>query len=231
MHKASDQFVARFGSTVLGGPFMGMVYPQDLATASINLANKLLGSYEKELYPLLKRVPEDCRKRVINVGAGEGYYAVGLTRLFSGSTVYAFDTSELERKRLHSMVLANGAGTRIEIGSFCDPAQLASLLLGPAFILSDCEGYELELLRPDRVPALREATILVELHDFLRPDITTEVFRRLSPTHHLELVNQEPRRLTDFPLLSHFSERRSRVILDELRPASQQWLFALPTQS
>ena len=40
-------------------------------------------------------------------------------------------------------------------------------------VVCDVEGYEEYLLDPAIVPSLSNATILVEMHDFVRPGVTT----------------------------------------------------------
>lgn len=65
------------GLTVRRGPFAGLRYPSHDAVGS-SLWPKLLGSYEAELAPTFEALCATPYRTVVDVGAAEGYYAVGL---------------------------------------------------------------------------------------------------------------------------------------------------------
>jgi len=56
------------------------------------LTAKLLGTYEKELQDAIRALEKKRFGRIINVGAAEGYYAVGLARNFPNVPVVAEST-------------------------------------------------------------------------------------------------------------------------------------------
>ena len=65
-----------FHPHVLSGPFHGMRYVDHSVGSS--LFPKLIGTYEKELrYWLEAQFTESNLTTIVNIGAGEGYYAVG----------------------------------------------------------------------------------------------------------------------------------------------------------
>src|SRR6188768_1189017 len=92
---------------VLNGLFKGLVYDDIRATGSRTYA-KLLGSYELELIPVLKRLIAAPYSELINIGCDEGYYAVGLARLLPGLHVTAFDCNKTAREKCNSLALING---------------------------------------------------------------------------------------------------------------------------
>src|SRR4051795_10844916 len=69
------RFVAWHGLTVSGGPFAGLVYPD---RTPISLVPKLLGIYERELHGAIEAAIRAQPDVIVNVGAADGYYAVGL---------------------------------------------------------------------------------------------------------------------------------------------------------
>jgi hypothetical protein len=73
------RFVDNQGTTVLHGPFAGLMYPRDLLLAQADAPiAKLLGTYEQELHPVFEEVIAKQPRTIIDIGAAEGYYAVGL---------------------------------------------------------------------------------------------------------------------------------------------------------
>ena len=69
------------------GFFKGMIY-HPVATCG-NPGNKLIGTYEKELLPNLIVLHDNPPKCVFDVGAAEGYYAVGCAVRWKDCEVYA----------------------------------------------------------------------------------------------------------------------------------------------
>src|SRR5215208_3855790 len=61
---------------VLSGIFAGMRYVRDAVGGQ--LYPKLLGTYELELVPVIQALNRKRVARIVDVGAAEGYYAVGL---------------------------------------------------------------------------------------------------------------------------------------------------------
>lgn len=68
------------GKRILAGPFRGMKYIEN-SHGSAYLP-KILGSYEKELHKFIPRIVEEEYELILDIGAAEGYYAVGLSYLY-----------------------------------------------------------------------------------------------------------------------------------------------------
>ena len=139
--------------TVLGGPFRGLRYPAQASWGSAFLP-KLLGTYERELHQAIERVARRSYSLVVNVGAAEGYYAVGLALRLSKppSPVIAFEIDGEARAMLTEVIAHNGVQGRVAVAKCCDEEQLLDLAQrGPGFLISDCEGCEFELFQPAQV--------------------------------------------------------------------------------
>lgn len=217
---------------VLGGPFAGMRYPGSRAVGSA-LTPKILGTYESELHACIEDACAKSYDRVVDVGCAEGYYAVGLARRLPSATVYAFDTDAEARELCRDMAQVNAVAHRVVIGAACDAPLLAELATqGPMLVISDCEGYEDELLSPKIVPALARHDLLVECHDFLRPGVTTALIIRFSATHHIQALTSTPdgeRPIPpDAPALARFTPTERRRLLAEHRPGQMTWLYMTP---
>jgi hypothetical protein len=229
------------------GPFAGMRYI-DRSIGSAYLP-KLLGFYERELIPVIE---EECTRRpefIVDLGAAEGYYAVGLALRNPQARVVSFECVEAGRAALLKMARLNGVADRIDIRGCCEPSDLQALLnsrkdefprvpdLLPfsdpnPFILCDVEGDERLLLDPSAVTSLQTARILVETHEFIHPGITDELRRRFAPTHRVELIWQTSRSHGDFPFRSLGTRLIPKPYLDwavsEWRPIRMCWLWMKP---
>jgi len=166
---------------VQAGPFAGMRY---LAFAGgSGLLPKLVGSYEMELHAAVAESISRQPARLINVGAAEGYYAVGYALRLPRLEVHAFDTDALARQRLRELARHNGVLHRIRCHGECSHRQLENLIEDRTLIVCDCEGCEEELLDAARAPRLGFADVLVELHSERLPSITASMLSRFAPTH------------------------------------------------
>ena len=166
---------------VRAGPFQGMVYGEH-SFGSCYIP-KVLGIYERECYPAVEWASAQKPAIIVDIGAAEGYYAIGLCLRNPQARVIAFEMEETGRKLLSEAVARNGCQDRVKIRGACEPAGLAEALgdASPALVVCDCEGYENVVLDPEAVPALRRAMILVELHDVFQPGTRERIKSRFEP--------------------------------------------------
>jgi hypothetical protein len=210
------ELLSRHGPVVQAGPFAGLRLPSREYRES--LAPLLIGSYEEELHELIEKLLARSPRRVVNVGCADGYYAVGLARRLADADVYAFDIDERGQRLTRETAELNGVGGRVHVAAECTPQRLEQLLIAGTLVVMDCEGCELELLRPDRVPSLRQATILVELHDWVSSEISSEILARFEATHSARVVGVRRRAGRRYPALSGFSRSDRKFAVDEGRP-------------
>jgi len=195
---------------------------------------KLLGTYERELND---RVETACALRfplIIDIGAAEGYYAVGLARRNPGTRVVAFEMEEKGQLALKEMAELNRVNNRVEIMGKCEPDNLRSVLASSqrSLVLCDAEGAEETLLDPQQIPELMRAHVLVEMHDFIQPGLTDLVKNRFEATHRIQRINQQPRSRSDMPYrtlaTTLLPSRYLDWAVDEWRPVQMSWLWMEP---
>jgi SAM-dependent methyltransferase len=220
-----SHFIQEFGFTVQGGPFKGMTFhssaPYD---AYLPL---LVGCYEAETHAFIESALARKPSVIIDVGCEAGYVAVGLALRARSTPVYGFDIEPQARAKCRALAEINGVGNQVVVEDACTPDRLQSLCDARPLVFSDCEGYEFDLLDPQKVPGLKQADIIVELHDFLRidVDITPSVLQRFSGTHDISLAGVMPRSPSDFPCLTGLPEHIRANAMHEDRIPYQQWAF------
>lgn len=224
----TEEYVRRHGLVVRHGPFEGMRYLEGLETTSGDLVAKLAGTYEAELQAVVGEWVADGHPHVVDVGSAEGYYAVGFAHAMPHTTVHAYDVDPLAREHCTTMATLNGVGDRVVMGEMCTPATLSELPEEGVALLSDCEGYERVLLDPDAAPRLRGWSILVELHEFLDPDITRTIMARFEATHDVEVIEESPHDGSAIPELEFLDDATRRTLLSERRPAQMRWAALRP---
>jgi hypothetical protein len=225
----------RTDDRVSGGPFAGMRYP-DRAINSAYLP-KLLGSYERELNGVVEEVCALSPDVIIDVGAAEGYYAVGFARRNPKARVIAFEATRTGRSALERNARMNGVRSRVRVGGRCQIAELQNALGegARAVVICDVEGDERMLLDPAIVRGLRNAWVLAETHEFVQPGVTEELRRRFRATHRVEEIWQQPRSAKEFPYRTLWTALLPRSYLawavSEWRPGLMSWLWMKPLKA
>lgn len=220
------------GGRVRSGPFSGLYYVENSVGSAY--IPKLLGIYESELNEEIESI---CRRRpglIVDVGAGEGYYAIGMAMRNPQAKIVAFEMEPSGQAALKEMAVLNNVTNRVEIRGKCEAADLENII-GNAHapvLICDTEGYEEKLLDPIAVPALARTTILVELHDFIIPGITEILEKRFSETHRIKHIWQQPRSRDQFPWRTFGTALLPISYLDwsvsEWRPVRMAWLWMEP---
>jgi hypothetical protein len=219
---------------ILRGPFEDMVFPERY-TIQMEQIQKIIGSYESELHSVVQLVCKQKYADVVNIGAGEGYYAVGLARRMPDVTMYAFEMDTQAAESCKQMAAANHVEHQFIFKGECSVDQLELLEFNPnrkGLIICDCEGCELEVLDPKRVPQLMYCDLLVEIHDLSSsgPSSFEIMNSRFAETHTITPINIKSRDPRHFPELETLNELEVETVLSQRRLYSVGWMF-LETRS
>jgi len=218
-----NTLIATSGSTVLNGPFKGMIYGQRAAEGA--RAARLLGSYEASLQPILETIFTSDYSTIIDVGCAEGYYAVGLALRMPQARILARDISEPAQILCRQLAEANNVSDRVEVGGLFTPADFDLCKTTKCLVLCDIEGAEADLLDPTAAPGLVHADILVEVHEGMRPGLLETLTTRFTPTHKVTRIDRAltPARLPAWA--ESLSDLDRLLLLWEWRASPTPWLW------
>lgn len=209
------------GFVVKAGPFQGMKYVDH--TSWSGLIPKLLGIYERELADVVKKLLGEHYDVIVNVGSAEGYYAIGFARDSARSKIIAYDIDPVSRELCRNMANLNGVADRVVIGEECTHATLSQVLLGRSLVICDCEGCELQLLDPEKCPALKQTDVLLELHEFVVPGLTQALLSKFRETHNIELIPAVAAGPEIAAGLDFMSLDDRLYAVSECRPVGMEW--------
>lgn len=214
--------IKAYGCEVQYGPFAGMRMLDQVAEGC--LVPKLLGTYESELHDLI----QECGTRydcVLNIGCAEGYYAVGLARLFSDLEIYAFDDDPNARKLCCALAERNGVRGRLHIAGEFLHSDFEKFAARRTLVVCDIEGGELELLDLARAPSLEQYDILVEMHDVFKPEISSTLTARFAESHEIQMIHQGARDPAQFSALRTLPQLDQWIAVWEWRAGPTPWAF------
>ena len=211
------------GGAVASGPFAGMKFTVGAAEGCF--LPKLLGCYEAELHQHWLALRRERRYRtIIDIGAAEGYYAVGLARMFPEARVLARDTNATSHPMLRALAEMNGVADRVEVGGLFGHADFAPYADQPVLVLCDIEGAEKDLLDPAKAPALERFDIVVEVHEGMDPTLPSLLGGRFDRTHDIIGVRDLPRTVTFPPRYQPRDSIDRLVSMWEFRSSPTPWL-------
>jgi len=219
---------------VASGPFASMKLQWEAAGSSFY--PKLTGAYEYELHEVWEWVVQKLRPSVIiDIGAAEGYYAIGLARALPNSKVIAYEANERSLNLLRNAMRLNCVSEQIFERGFCGIENLNRDLAecDDTLVICDTEGFERTLIDPAAVPRLRNAYIVVETHDGGEPGVMQEIKKRFSGTHTIETIACELDRDSQSFRLGPFgqflpSDWRFRLLCE--RMIATPWLWMRPNR-
>jgi hypothetical protein len=238
-----------YGDEVQTGPFRGMKYPGPDTWVSCRFG-KIIGCYEFEVFPWIERLVAEGRPvtSVVNIGASDGYFAVGLGRLFPDARIFPFEADPDRVGSLNELARLNSVTDRFAAGLWGDPAALNALDVGDCpLVVCDVDGYEKVLMDPAAVPWLTRAIIILEVHEFLAPNLSSEekarfekrhsflvrdigalIRSRFENTHRIEtaLVSATP--VDRFPLLQNLEMGEVLALTESDRANIHPWFFLTP---
>src|SRR5271165_207536 len=218
--------------TVLTGSFRGMSYLDETVWGPIT--PKWAGTYEMELEDVIEEIIGRGYDRIVNLGCAEGYYAVGLALADRKPEVSAFDLDPFSRIQARRLAQLNDVSERIRVFGECTHPRLNELIQGKTLVVADIEGDEVVLLDPARVPRLKEADLLIEVHEYAdcagKQIAEERVTNRFASSHS---IGRRVSRDREDWIEKHqglwqgkISRERMTKALDEARSSPQNWLWA-----
>ncbi len=217
---------------VLSGPFAAMEYT-DCQSFGSSFPPKILGTYEAELHDVIRDIIQEDYEVIINVGCGEGYYAIGLAREMPDVKVYAYDIDAEARQACRRMAEKNGVSKRVKIGGHFSLEELDNIDAdGNGFLLCDCEGGEKDIFCPSEDNwggLVQDFDLLIEVHEFMDLGLSDYLQGVFESTHSADIIQSiddvfRPREIT-CPFLGGLTPDEKMRIMSEKRPTTMEWLY------
>ena len=231
--RLSDLIMSRYNCTVQYGPLKGYEIPKESHWGGLARPSMLLGLYEREVVSALVEHAEK-RDIFIDVGAADGFFAVGLVARGIFKQSHAFEISKSGRQVIRKSSVINGVSHLVSVNRRFDENCLAgaeNIDLGRSVVLIDIEGDEFSLLGSPLIDQLRDAVVIIELHDFHFADgeeLKSAFCSRLKVHFELTTITTGARELPRSAFLDALSDNERWLICSEGRARRMEWLIAVP---
>ena len=224
-----------FDHTIRYGPFRGTRLIPDSRWSAADRGSMLLGLYEQEVLEQLQRLSKG-RRVLVDVGAADGYYAVGALRSGLFEHVVCFEIDPDGRRIISEQARGNGVSRSVTIlgeatKHFFDEAKKAYDFDTPeAVILMDIEGGEFSALSEAVLQQVSGASLIVEIHDFGNAEAldADKLLSRLSEYFRVSVISQSERNPNGFSELAHWSDDDRWLLCSESRRSRMRWFVCEP---
>jgi hypothetical protein len=222
----------RLQGVVRYGPLAGMKLIEASSWGNDKCA-KLLGFYEQELISAM--VPAMGSGKVfIDIGAADGYYAVGALHASLAQRTIAFEMTPEGRAVIADTAASLGLSDRIEIKGACNEGSLQDALKGldgkQLVVLCDVEGAEFEIFSDAVFAMLAEAHVFIEIHDYSAkgPAQYAALKARAERWFRLEEISKGGRNPYHYKELRDLDDTDHWLVCSEGRDPDQKWLALRP---
>ena len=213
------------------GPFAGLKYPAAKSYGSVFFP-KIMGVYEMQLQKYIMEFKKKKYDKIINIGAAEGYYAVGSAMLFSDTKVFAIDKDKKALSFLAKMAKINGVQDYIkiydgEVKKFFNEIDPKSKNL----IISDCEGCEFDIFSNSSTEVFKNSDLIIEMH-YKKKDLTidfqrNEFIKRFNDNHDVKIVKPIKNNVENYPSLENMAVKYAKRFIQENRSINAEWIIFL----
>jgi len=227
--RLSKSLSRQMNNTVGYGPFSGLILT-DYIWNRVNVGNRLLGLYEKEVLQSLYKVPAS-HKTLVDMGAADGYFAIGCLIANMFNKVYCFESSPDAQKKLFDNASLNHVQDRIEIfglatKKFPFELQGKGVDISKCVVLCDIEGGEFEVFDENTLKALKGAVIIIEIHDWHKNGIGgySRLRERVGKYFNITTLTTGSRDLSPFTEVAKLSDNDRWLLCSEGRNYLTTWL-------
>lgn len=230
--RVSDEVYALCNAEVKYGPFRNMKLSSKRWWGNRDRGSQCLGLYEKEILDEIELHVEGY-DTFIDIGAADGYYAIGM--LFSGKAQHAicFESSDLGQSTILENWKLNGSPGSLKCFGEATAASLAKLLprdLVDSLVLIDIEGAEFALLSDAVLALLCKSNVIIEIHNWV--DNFTEEYSalltRLQKRFQITPIARAERPTFHLDELRDFTDDNRLLLTSESRPCVMRFLKLTP---
>jgi hypothetical protein len=219
------------GGHVRYGLFEGLKLNRETWWGRCDLGSQCLGLYEKEILNIITdHGPFDV---FLDIGAADGYYAVGMLHSRMAQKVICFEKSKKGQKAIKKNWITNksigelvvhGEANRLSIERVVKDISKKTL------VLIDIEGFEFCLLTKDVISLFKKCELIIEIHNWVedfqlkykRLLFDLDLYFKITP---IERISRET---VNIPLLRSFTDDNRLLVTSERRPCLMRFLHLVP---
>jgi hypothetical protein len=231
--RVSKEIFEYCNGVVKHGPFTGLKLTSNTWWGGNDLGSMCFGLYEKELLEFLNSKYLENRDIFIDIGAADGYYAIGLLMSKSVKSALCFELTPEGRDTINFNWNLNDKPGVIEIKGdvFTDFKNSVSYIdFKKTTVLIDIEGSEFSFLNNEILKILQNAVVIIEIHNWIPNfiDLYSEFLKNASEIFDIEILTRQERETLIFDELLSLTDDNRLLLTSESRPCVMRFLVLKP---
>ncbi len=231
--RISLELFKMLNGTVKYGPFKGLRLTHNPWWGQLDLGSQCLGLYEKEILKFIENIEDGQFTNFIDIGAADGYYAVGLLSTGKIQRSICFEKTDKGREAIFTNWKNNGAIGQLVVKAKANFESIATLTehdLERSLILIDIEGGEFELLNNDTIHKFRYSKILLEIHNWVTDfeEKYKNLLISLDEFFCIKIIKRVDRQVDNYMELRDFTDDNRLLLISERRPCLMRFLELTP---
>lgn len=226
---ACSQRISNFHTNIVQHGLMKGMHLSESGWGQADKGAMILGLYEQEVSSAIASIDPQYNV-LVDVGAADGYYGVGLLVNNRFSESFCFEASDDGRRILAKNALVNHVSDRVHIFGKADRDFYKAIpeeVLDRSVVVVDIEGQEFELLNTATFTVFQNSILIVELHDWFfnnADECRNNLLNAASKTHTATFITTGSRNLSAFEELSSWSDTDRWLICSEGRGRLMTWV-------
>ena len=232
-NKAYKILSEKYDFRVAYGPFKGMQLNKNIWWSRNDLITQTLGIYEEHILEKIKFFSKYGATAFIDIGAADGYFAVGMAYSKLYEKVYAFEIEEDGRNRIIENALRNNCEKKIQVFGKANLKSIKKItaIEKKATFLIDIEGSEYDFLDTNMLEALANHFVICELHPWLVNDgemLQEKLLESASSFFDVDLIKRESYNPNNFSDFDNLSDEERLIAVGEGRERNMYWMILSP---
>lgn len=228
--RISSEVFNRLSGQVKFGHFQGLKLDPHAAWGKMDYCSMLLGTYEKEIIDEIHNESHTDKKILVELGAADGFYAIGTVFNKRFIQAYCFEMTENGRNTIARNAELNAVANQITIHGYADSnfySNLTDTNWSDVFILCDVEGAEFEIFDDDCLKAIRGSTIVIEIHHWIKDFWIKyeKLIRTAGQYFSIHTLTRTHMSFPDCPELYDMHDDNRALMLSEGRPNVMRYLL------
>jgi len=227
-----------FDSTVAYGPFTGLQLSDTSWWGAADRGSMLLGIYEKEVLDSVADFAQTSNT-FIDIGAADGYYAVGAVASGLFEMAICFEISQEGQAAISKNAKRNGVSSKVHILGEATPDLLVevrekySVDLSRTVFLIDIEGAEFGLVTAQFLREVSHSVLIIEIHDWEARNAfeVEELASRAAQIFKVSWLTTGSRDMSIFQELSEWPDDDRWILCSESRRKLMRWLVLSPKEA
>jgi hypothetical protein len=231
--RVSREMFEYCNETIQYGPFKGLKLTSNTWWGGNDLGSMCFGLYENELLEFLTSDSLNDRDTFVDIGAADGYYAIGLLKSNRVKKALCFELTSEGRNTINLNWDINNQPGEIEVKGdvFTDfKSSINNIDTKKSIVLIDIEGAEFSFLDIEVLRTLKEAVIAIEIHNWIPNfiDVYSKFLRYANEFFDIEILDRKERSTLMFEELRSLTDDNRLLLTSEARPCVMRFLILKP---